>query len=138
MNVIESLIKLNISEECFDSILEKCFDTFINETDEKSVQGLVAGRQKNYDDNPSSNNKYKLARTMIAVGDWERRKAKKHLEELKKEADEERTGEAERRRKVQTLKDTYKYGDSKKAGEEHDNAMINQYNKNKLENSLKK
>ena len=80
MDVIESLIKLNISEECFDSILEKCFNA-INESSDKSVEGLVMGRQKKYDENPTPTNKYKLARTLIAVGDRERRKAKENLKE---------------------------------------------------------
>lgn len=137
MDVIESLIKLNISEECFDSILEKCFNA-INESSDKSVEGLVMGRQKKYDENPTPTNKYKLARTLIAVGDRERRKAKENLKELKQAAADEQSGEAERRRKVQALKDTYRYGDSKKAGQEHDNALINQYNRNKLEKLAQK
>ena len=135
MDIIETLIKLNISEECFDSILEKCYQN-INESSDEKVGALFAGRQKRYEDNPSLENKYKLKRTMIAIGNREGRKAKADLANLKKEVEAERSGEAERRRKVQVLKDTYRYGDSKKAGEEHANAMINQYNRNKLEKSI--
>ena len=143
MNVIESLIKLNISEECFDSILDKCYEAMcINETSADKVQGLVNGREQAYGDDRSAQNKYKLARTYIAVGDWqkrnEKREAKKHLEELKKAADDERSGETERRNKVEALKNIYKHGNSKKAEEEHANAMINQYNRNKLEKIAQK
>lgn len=133
MNVIESLIKLNISEECFDSILEKCLNSYICESSDEKVGALFTGRQKRYEENPSLENKYKLKRTMIAIGNREGRKAKAELDDLKKEVDAERSGEAERRRKVEALKDVYKHGNSKQAEEEHDNAMINQYRRNKLE-----
>ena len=138
MNIIEVLIKLNISEECFDSILGKCLSTYIYESSDEKVGALFAGRQRKYEENPSLENKYKLKRTMVAIGNREGRKAKADLEDLKKEVETERSGEAERRRKVQSLKDIYKYGNSKKAGEEHANAMINQYNRNKLEKLAQK
>ena len=138
MGIIERLIKLNISEACFDSILEKCLNSYICESSDEKVGALFASRQKKYEEEPSLENKYKLKRTMIAIGNREGRKAKADLDNLKKEVEAERSGEAERKRKVQALKDVYKYGDSKKAGEEHDNALINQYNRNKLEKSIEK
>lgn len=138
MDLLERLIKLNISEECFDSILEKCLNLSLCESSDEKVGALFAGRQKKYEENPSLENKYKLKRTMVAIGNREGRKAKADLDNLKKEVEAERSGEAERRRKIQTLKDIYKYGNSKKAKEEHDNALINQHNRNKLEKSFEK
>jgi hypothetical protein len=138
MDLLERLIKLNISEECFDSILEKCLNLSLCESSDEKVGALFAGRQRKYEENPSLENKYKLKRTMVAIGNREGRKAKADLDNLKKEVEAERSGEAERRRKIQALKDIYKYGNSKKAKEEHDNALINQHNRNKLEKSFEK
>lgn len=143
MDIIENLIKLNISEECFDSIVEKCYNLIlIHETSAERVQGLVNGREQACSDDDSAQNKYKLARTYIAVGDWqkrnEKREAEEHLKKLKKAADDERSGETKRRKQIETLKNLYQHGNSKQAGEDHDNAIINQGIKNNLENTLRK
>ena len=135
INVNNEIIDLKSSE--LDSLLGENGEK-LNESSDEKVGALFAGRQKKYEEEPSLENKYKLKRTMIAIGNREGRKAKADLDNLKKEVEAERSGEAERKRKVQALKDVYKYGDSKKAGEEHDNALINQYNRNKLEKSIEK
>ena len=130
MRIFESLINLNVSEECFNSI--------INEVSDQLVGNMLIGRQDKFEKNPSLENKYKLKRAYVAMGDREARKAKEDLAGLKKEVEAERSGENERRRKIQALKDNFRYGDSRKAKEEHDNAIINQYNRNKLEKALDK
>ena len=112
-------------------------EELIDELEDQTVGNMIMGRQKKYEEEPSLENKYKLKRTMIAIGNREGRKAKADLDNLKKEVEAERSGEAERKRKVQALKDVYKYGNSKKAEEEHKNAELNQGLRNKLEKIYK-
>ena len=113
-------------------------EELIDELYDQTVGNMIIGRQKNYEESPTKENLYKLKRSFVAMGKREGRKAEADLAELKKEVNAGKSGENKRKKQIESLKNIVKYGNSKQAEQDHQNAIINQGMRNKLEKIAQK